>query len=103
MPRRPKKTYEYPDAQHTVRGTVKRAASVSPTPMGVDPPIIIQGGGSVTIYSQYPFELTNKPGDKHPYVYYSEDASIASMEMQGKGGNKKDDSDHGKFRIELYK
>jgi hypothetical protein len=79
-------------------------AAEPPAPeFGVEPPIIIQGGGSVTVLSQYQFTETHRPGDPYPYVYYSADASIARMKMRGKGGEKGDDSDHGKFKIELYK
>lgn len=87
------------------KGQVKKGNNpTSPAPEdGVDPPIIVSGGGSVTIYSQYLFDMTNKPGDTYPYVYYSKDAFIGKMKMEGKGGDKDDDSDNGKFKIELYK
>jgi hypothetical protein len=77
----------------------------SPSPLAdSDPPIVIQGGGSVTIYSQFRFELLiPNPGDKYPYAYYSKEASIGKMEMHGKGGGKGDESDAGKFKIDLYK
>lgn len=68
-----------------------------------DPPIVIQGGGSVTIRSQYLFDLTYTAGDKYPYTYYSKDASIATMKMHGRGGEKSDNSDRGRFSIDLYK
>jgi hypothetical protein len=101
MPTRSNTGATSPAAQTTGK-KVKKGGNPTPT-VGVDPPIIVDGGGSVTIYSQYPFDLTIKPGDKYPYVLYSREAMVGKMKMHGKGGDKDDDSDNGKFKIELYK
>jgi hypothetical protein len=102
MPTRSNKTSKSSAPQMTAKGKTKKGTNPKPT-AGADPPIIVDGGGSVTIYSQYLFDLTSTPGATYPYVYYSKDASIGKMKMKGKGTEKDDDSDGGKFRIELYK
>lgn len=108
MPNRSNKSGRTADSKQRKASLVSRPtlaafAAQPPAPTdGVEPPIIISGGGSVTILSQYAFTVTHNPGDAYPYVYHSAEASIARMKMRGKGGEKDDDSDHGKFKIELY-
>jgi hypothetical protein len=102
MPTRSNKSGTSSAAPTNAERKPKKGTHPSPT-AGADPPIIVDGGGSVTIRSQYLFDLTSTPGATYPYVYYSRDASIGKMKMKGKGTEKNDDSDGGKFKIELYK
>jgi hypothetical protein len=99
----PQRTSKSTSKKQTGAGTTANAGTPPPAPNESDPPIIIQGGGSVTIKSAYPFDLTNKPGDAYPFVYYSKDASITWMEMKGKGNPQKDHSNNGNFEVKLYR
>jgi hypothetical protein len=94
-------------ARKSAKGTAKRAGSLAlppppPPALDLDPPIIIQGGGSVTIYSPYPLEEQGG-APPYPYVYHISNVDIAEMKWQGKS-NQSDKSKNGKdFRIELIR
>ncbi|MCA1616542.1 MAG: hypothetical protein LC800_21100 [Acidobacteria bacterium] len=64
-----------------------------------DPPIIVQGG-SVTIESTV-FLSVSYDATKKKYIYATKDIKIGRMRMRGKRGDQDDDSDNGKFKIEL--
>lgn len=67
---------------------------------GIDPPIIVDGGGSVIIYSTTDLVKQAASGD-YPYVYRI-DVDVKWMDWHGQG-HKKDKSKNGKdFRLELH-
>ena len=86
----------------------KRKKSGKPEDFGIDPPIIIDGGGLnnlvedepyVMIRSASPLTDQGKDGD---YYLYRVDADIKWMDWHG-AGHKKDKSKNGKdFSLELH-
>lgn len=75
----------------------------APAPVGdgdADPPIIISGG-SVTIESAVFLTTTFDPV-KNKFIYENRDVKIGMIKTKGKK-DQQDDSDNGKFSIELFK
>lgn len=95
------KTKKPPAKKPATKKGAQRSSAES-TSSFTDPPIVVQGGGSVTIFSPYPFEQM-PPDGEYPYVYYSSEASITLMTMEGKKGKQKDESNNGLFNVKLYK
>jgi hypothetical protein len=66
-------------------------------PADSDPPIIVSGGNSVTITSKV--KLTESYDGKL-YTYYTSEVTVKKIKTRGKK-EQDDESDNGKFRIEL--
>lgn len=80
-------------------GTGRRKGS-SVSMFGVDPPIIVDGGGSVLIYSMVDLTPTTSI-PKYPFAYRI-DVDIAEMDWDGKN-HKSDKTKNGKdFKLELW-
>ena len=91
------------DARTSERGVVPPApAPPPPVEEGdgdADPPIIISGG-SVRIASKYFFDVTYDYSSQR-FIYETKDIRVGKIKTRGKK-DQEDDSDQGKFNIELY-
>jgi len=67
-----------------------------------DPPIIITGGGSITIESKY--ELKARPSTgKYPFEYYCAEVKPKKIKARGKAANFNDDcDDNGFFELKVF-
>ena len=65
-----------------------------------DPPIIITGGGSITITSPVQFDEKYDSTTKL-YTYYNAEAKGKKLKAKGKAANFDDDCDDGKFEVSL--
>lgn len=90
-----------------VQTTERGVMSPTPTPPApveegdgdADPPIIISGG-SVRIASKYFFDVTYDYKAQR-FIYETKDIRVGKIKTKGKK-DQEDDSDKGKFNIELY-
>lgn len=99
-----KKEKDGKDKSKTDKRPPKGVVSPRPTPPApdgdADPPIIISGG-SVKIASKYFLDVSYDNGTQR-FIYETKAIKIVKMKMKGKKGNQDDDSDNGKFTIELF-
>ena len=96
----PKKTTKR-DSEAALRqtpGTAKFAAADG-GPAPADPPIIISGGGSVTIHSKVKLHETMEKG-KYPYKYYTSEVTVKRIKTKGKK-QEEDESNKGVFEVRL--
>jgi hypothetical protein len=73
------------------------------TDPGADRPIIVQGGGSVTITSPVQFTESYDP-KTGTYTYYNAAVKVRKIKVRGRRpAEHEDDSDDGKFEVRLLR